>query len=588
MDQAVPFRYQSPLSEAPFARNAEAIRELYFPGGRVEQAGPFTVVSEADVGRVIIQDLQVYSDNNRNGIFDALDTIEQEYSLLIFISRDVSFLRAASEKTKVDSDQVCIFLEDNTGDIFSGIFGRSGSAFAEIYVGDRIRDSLDTWFRRNDKGSFDTFQSLEETFCSDIDITRRQMKRLIETGELRSTTGSFVFSVFRIINGLNILAAPLYEALGDFTLASTQWLRDQIKLADYQWDPKAADQDSNKGFTPFFLPFSPETLEELSAAGRGARTQVVEKLQQGLQAERARINTYLKGFTRSQRIHRKSAGTIKAFMDTCADYLGKMLDRLLTTVNEVADFMSYMGERWLYMINALYCGLWNALVESVLGVIDLVGYLFKGFALAGNFAREADGIISQAMEMIDELYQTFLNTDLSGIFSKVIPAVIKQVRGINLANFTSSISPERISYFIGGLLGFVVEILVGIFWSGGLDGIRATLNFLFRDLGKGLIEFIEGAVKKATGLAAGLSAEGFLALLEQLLSILKRGATAVVELIDELFAALKRGFQTVDEMISQVMRMLELDQNDMNLIKKMGLQFTGATDELCTLCKISN
>lgn len=586
LQQAVPFRYQSPLTEAPFARDTEAIRELYFPGGRVDQAGPFTIISEADVGQVLIQDLQVYTDNNQNGILDAGDTIEQEYTLLIFISRDVSYLQGAAEKTRVTGNQVCIFLEDNSGDIFSGTFGRSGSSFAEIFVGEHIRDSLDTWFRRNDKGSFDTFKSLEETFGFDIDITRRQMKRLVETGELRSTTGNFVISLLQIFNGLNILAAPVYDALGDFTLASTQWLRDRIKLGNDRWDPMAAGQD--KTFSPFFLPFSPEQLQTLSGMGREARTEVVQQLQQGLQAYRAEINGHLNGFSRNRRFRKKSADTLKGFLDSCADYIGKMLDHIITKVNEVADFMSYMGERWLYMINALYCGLWNALVESILGIIDLVGYLFKGFALAGKVARDAQELIPKAMEMIDEVYQTFMQADLSGIFSKTVAAVIGHLHDIDFANITSAISLERVAYFIGGLLGFAVEILVGIFWSGGLDGIRATLQHLFADLGRGLIDFLEAAVKKATGFAAGFSTEALLSLLEHLLLILKKGATAVVELIDELFTAFKRGFQSVEEMLRQIMRMLQLDQSDMNLIKKMGLQFTGATDELCTLCKIPN
>ncbi len=72
-----------------------------------------SILMKAVVG-IILEDLKVFADANRNGLYDAGEEVYQKYAFTIFISKDVSYLRKVFDNLDPGEGDVCIFLEDNS------------------------------------------------------------------------------------------------------------------------------------------------------------------------------------------------------------------------------------------------------------------------------------------------------------------------------------------------------------------------------------------------------------------------------------------------------------------------------------------
>ena len=253
-------QFDSGFKDAPLSRNAIEIAELYFPGAYSEQVGNFAIVVGTEGSQVIIQELKLFEDANKNTVYDPGEVIYENYNLFIFVSKDTEELQQAFDNFKPAPNDVCIFLEDNSTDIFSGTTAWIRQSKTDVIVGPNVRDELAKWFSGSGDATFAEFRQLVAGFGY-INFSQDEMTTLIKDGEVRDAGITLFLTIFQAFNSLNILAAPLYSEIGKLLSEATTFLRDNLKFKDYHWDPNAKiptgkDQEmvENTNFRPILLP----------------------------------------------------------------------------------------------------------------------------------------------------------------------------------------------------------------------------------------------------------------------------------------------------------------------------------------------
>lgn len=567
--------------------------DTFFSGAEISEMGNFTVVKENDVSYALIQELISYNDENGNGQLDPDEEVTERFNLIIFVSKDASYLQKARDNYYSDDMDLCLFIEDNSTDSVSGRFGEFSRGDVRedgyhIFAGAVVRGILEEWLKKGVR----EFRQLQRELGFHLHISRRQLKTLIETGELEQANPSMIRTIFGLVNKVNLFAGGIYDAIGDVVLEATKMIRDYIKFDDFRWDPdakvknEAGEEVENPNFTPFLIPFGHEIIDELAEIGTEGTDTVIAKLRKRLLEEKQDIRGRLNGFHRVRGVRLVLRKDLKDFMEKCADYIFDLLDRVLDTCGEIVPFIASMGKKWLNMVNAFYCGLWNAMVEAILGLVDLVGYLFKGMAFVYNTSGNIGEILPQALELIDETYQAIVNADYRSIFSETMSAIVAGLKGIDLSGFGASITLEKISYYVGAFVGFVIEILVGM-GSGGITSLKAA----FTKMGKFTEDLFSFIVRMASGVvreSVEISLEGLMALARKIIELIKAGGAKIAELINSIFAAIRRGFRTLEEFIAEIMRMFKLTRAQIDEAGRLGMDFTGLYDEFCTLCKAAN
>ncbi len=584
------YRTTSGLADGPLSCDGRGAENLYFPSADKQVSGSTKVISENNVSQQLVRDMIAFLDGNGNGLKEETEKELFTYRVLLFVSKDDSYLQQAYAKTEPAADEVCIFLEDNSTDLFSG-------KTSYIKIGSLFRDNLKKqkeigYIEQKFAEKYQVYSNADgEEFA--LDFTGEEIQELITTGKITNTSSVFFIGLLQFLNIQSMVMAPLYELLGDFILGVTEKLRYYFKFSETSWDPDApvtdeeGNQQPNDSFQPALLPFSIRTLKTWAAQGEGAVKKVTDGLRKGLEEEKARFDGKMQQVIDSQLSKYPGADGAIAFVQQCAELELALFEKMISACENAVPFFVSFGERYIYILNAYFCGLWNSLLEAVLGIVDLVGYLFKAMGMIGNAMKNAQTLIPQALEMIDEMIQTLSTVDFSSIFSEAVDEIIAQLKKLDLSAWASEISLEKVAYFLGGLTGFVLQVLISIYWSGGLDGIRAAVEKI-GSIGKGVVDFIKSSVEKLIGIAAGLSIEGLVKVVQQIIQALKSGAKAVVEFIRAIFEALKRGFRTLEELFVVIKEMLKLTSEDEQAMKELGLQFTSLIGKTCTLCKITS
>lgn len=572
------YRTTSAFTESMFLLNAEDSKDAFFSSANITETGGIEIVAENDVSPSLIQEMTAFWDSNANGILDNGETVLFTYVVKVFVSKDDSYLKQAFEKCSPEADDVCFFLEDNSTDLFSG---RS----AYIKIGENFRSNLE---------KIRIISEIELKFkdkYEPFDFTGYDIAELIKTGKISNPSTSMLIGVFQLLNWQSILLAPLYTGLGDLLLTITKGIRDAISIKNTSWDPEAKVKDEagneseNTEFYPLLLPFGKEILEKLAEKGKDGVKKVTAELKKQLKLQEAITKQNIKKISDIGKYATSGMDGFVAFLEKCAEINSILIEKLISMIEQIVPLFASIGLKWINVVNAFYCGLWNSLIEAILGIVDLVGYLFKGLGALGDAVGNAQSLIPTALEVLDEFIQNFSQIDFSGIASSVFSELVNQLSSINISGWASSLSLEKVTYFLGGLAGFIVQALASIFYSGGVQGVYAALN-QFGTMGKTFVDFIVKAVEKAIGVAAGLSVEGITKLISLIMETLKKGAAKVADLIKYIFEALKRGFKSVDEFIRDIMTKFKISYAEVSEAESLGLKFTGMYDEFCSLCKV--
>lgn len=556
---------------------------------RLENGGAM-VVSENNVNRSLVKEMNSFIDVNNNQQWDEGTDIETyRFKVFVFLSKDDSYLRKAFDITEPAPDELCLYLEDNTDDIFSG---------ASSYV--KIGSGLVTEAKRLEGiASSAALEKMADALqLEKIGFTREDLAELIKNGGIANTSRDTVIGIMQALNLFNIALAPAVMLIGNGILAITAEIRPYITFQNHHWDP-AAEQPAREGaeetssFEPFFFPGSNSLIEVISNEEEQAVSSVTGAFQQSLSAHRAMVTGHLQALLNadlSSNVESMgiSSSFFKDFLTKAYDFLNNTPDLLSDLAVQTIEVFEYMGVNMLNAINAFYCGLWNALVNTVLGLIDTVGYIFQFMGAAGEFWSNAQELIPQLYELVDEAVQSFFKLDVR----KIISAVLNQLSQIDIAALASSISVERLAYFAGAFIGFVVELLIGFLFTGGVSSGSAFLTKI-GTMGTNFIKITEAAIAKIfiRGISQ-VSGKSILTMLihyaRKMIEILKKGTEEMVRLIQSFFDELNNLVKLSKETIKEIILKFKITMAEKQLLEKLGIEFVNFEEGIATACKLVN
>lgn len=545
------FVFESVHEDAPFnARHNEEIVDLFFKDADKYTRGNMTVWDGGQAGSVLVQRVKSGMDKDRNGILDS-DEVDENFILRIFVGRNKSQLEKAFNQYEPKEREMCLFIEDNTTDTFSNTFATLGEVQeGGISVYSKVPPEFKAWL----KTEFESFLANTGDIGFNIALTRASLLQLIEEGFYKFSS---IKEIDLAIRAFQVGFKAVYSGfkwLGDEVFRLTNDIRKAIQVPEWGWNPNFSSEDgkhTKDSFRPFLLP-GITTLMDLGKAGsdqiKHTIMKEIYKLKEGLLVQ-------LKGLTRFANLYHLPGR--EWFERSIVKAVNKCYYELIHSVVRHFEFFEFAGRELVYVINAYYSGLWNSLVDAVLGVVDMVGCIFYAIGMfykAGEKAPEIEKYWDQISELIDEFIQTVRSLSAKDFFSAGIDALMYLWRNVNKDSLSVNfgITLSHIAYFIGGVAAFVLEIAIDILTSGGVKSIQTTISKLGT-----FAKTLKALFKDVIGAAGDLAADVFLFvvdLIDWVIVQLRKGPDGLQELVRDAAKYINAGFKVIDEL------MLALDQ----------------------------
>lgn len=559
------------------------IEDGYFPSADSTEISQTKVIYENNVSPQFVQDMVAFWDSNSNGILETGEGQLFTYKIKIFISREASYLKEAFDKFNADPSDVCFFLEDNSTDIFS-------DRTAYIKIGTLFQSNL------KDRKTIALIETKSDFFgrykSSDIngesytlDFSEKEITELIQTGKISNPAMSVVIGLYQLLNLQNIILAPVYSILSDGLLWITATAREYIEFKDKHWDPEASDS-GGANFKPVLF----STLSNLQELGIEAVNDVTGAIKKGIDEQEATLKAKLSILLNPAVKDYVGPDSLNQFVEKCLNYISELKANLYNGIDTIVSVFAYIGEKWLNALNAFYCGLWNAIVEIFLGLIDLVAYVFLALAKIGEAAANAQSLVPQMLELLDEFVQMILKTDIINIIFSALEKIMEKVLSFNLYSLTNSVSIERVAYFLGNIAGFIVELIIGAFVSGGTKSV-VDLFKKFGTVGEDILQVIMTNAKKLFGSGTGISIESITRCIQFFIDLVGKGKEEVLKWIDEFFELLEMAAKLGNDILKKIEDIFNFTAEQIEQLKKTGLDFVTYVDDaaetVCSLCRIT-
>jgi len=474
----------------------------------------------------------------------------------LYFSKDAIKLDKAFKEVETDPKGMIFFIEDNTDDV--------SAQFCKIKIGKEVINNLkESKQLYNSKSVYNYINNL-------VTIDDQLFQELIIHGKIESIplkAVEFLFTAGSLFNPkltktILLLLGKICNLVGSFIKKG--------KLDDYRWNPNAiklkkdGTEDEDHKFKPFLFPFAEEALEQLddTKINEYARQSFVA-LKTGFLKHDTAIRNYIEktdfGKIGSVSFFLPTIGggaiPVNAEVDTIPDSAEAFIysqyilvsNTITNKLNELENFdFTDLIKKGVRVANAFLCGIWNGLLEALSGLFLLFEMVFKGIVAMQDFAKNFSTQFPILMEYVDNILQAIKDINFTELY-KTFKSKISQ----------STQSIETIAYFSGAFIGFLIEltieIVVGIFITGGALSVAAVLQKLssiFTGLFKGLANVGKTAFNFGKGLVVK-TFNGFKKLLDQLIAFLRKGTKEFKQMINDFFDDVKRIADDVARVVKQ-------------------------------------
>jgi hypothetical protein len=525
----------SPLATYKFYnQNSNEIASKYFVDADPPEKGTFTYVSD------IRSDLTQYIKDVKDFYYyEKQDVDHFAFKVILFSSTEATKLKECFEVCKPKGREVLMFVEDNKGDT-SGTYGAI-----------RISEELLQFFTNKDKQyknyNFLSYDLQDNKNVYDYlrksvpGITEEQLTNLFHKGYIEDKRIGLVKDFFQFasafssgmsfIPGVSWLTNDVARTAMSAILGKAIQLIEKTRLEENRWQPKPPKKENGE-------PDENYRYEPLISSGKDENgtiniTQLAKILKGMLEAQNLVMRNVLlvrKDFTSNT----KATGILEFLY---AKYLDSY-DIALSVINGLEDlsemeFLKYGTKAY----NALLCGVWNGLIDSVSGLFALVKMFYDGITLGKDFVQNVEKYLPTLLEQYDETIEAIKNIS----FSQTAKYIYTKLRKINL-----TFDHVACAYFTGYVYGFIISLIIEVVLTIILTGGTVTVPLIIQKLE----EAIFGIFRLGWGIAKGTvkavrtfarfvlkSIEDLIEAFQELLRILKGEKGSFKKIIDEVFEA---------------------------------------------------
>ncbi|GGG07792.1 hypothetical protein GCM10011344_05420 [Dokdonia pacifica] len=567
----------SPFAAMFFSnRTQNEIESIYFPGREKHIVNDVKVITDVDINPNRVEHIKkrkVFFDKNANKTFEpTIDVFA--FNIELYFSKDGIKLKETFEVTEPDPFGIIFFIEDNTDDI--------SFQTCRVLIGDHVKDNL-----KNDAQLYNNknvYDFINEYVTIDEDILRE----LIQTGTIENVALKSVEFLFTANDYLNPLGLDrlLITGLGKICGAIGDFIN-KGKLADYRWNPNAEKKDEtgivyeSHTFTPFFFPFIEDTLDQIpdDKINEYAR-KGFEGLKKGFLAYDEKIRNYIEAtdFGRIASVPVIIGGIpfpalgdleIDLIPDSAEAFVfskyKQVSDKILAIFKELESFdLTDIVKKGIRIANAFLCGIWNGLLDAVSGIFKMLEMVFNGMAVMRDYTRNISTQFPLLLEYVDNAIVAIANIDYKAIY-KHLQTKFESITNVPL---------ETVAYFSGAFVGFIVslviEIVIGILFTGGTLTVAAViekLTTLFSSIFRGIASAGRAVFNFAKKLVIN-TFKSFTKLLDDLLAFLRKSTKEFKAMIDDIF---KVGKKTAKfGKVTRALMRKEMPDDFLKALKKMG------------------
>ena len=482
--------YVNPLEDM-FAFRGRSAHEMFTIVKRSWKISNESLLQYIESGEVDRKKFYSFLDKNNNDVYDKGDKFR--YYTYVYTSKDPIKLLKIFHSIDPGADEILLFIEDNTGD--------TSTQKHYVKVGSDIKATLKK--NQNYVNYSKAFKKLNiGDGDDDVAINELIKKSVAEIGSFESFifTMKVIFSI-NLMNTISVLDSMIDGLRG-------------LKHKDSDWNSEAEDLKNEKYFTPYYFPFVKYHLKKdrfvLSLGGVEIDLNTeIENLHKEIE----------KGISQRQKELESNSNGFVQFVDPLGlRFIPSALNLLLLDLTK--GFMTFLTDfvgHGIMFYNALICGFLNSIIEVIAGLLDLVNLVFKGmnFLLNANNWDERMDNFSQAIANIDfnKVWKEFI-----ALAKDVFPKLVKA-----LNNYSLEISMQEVGYYLGYLLGLILEFIL----TEGIGTVKTIITKAGSAAGKLfriILDFIESLIGKTSG-------KRMAAKLDALVNFLKKGTDNFVESI---------------------------------------------------------
>ncbi len=576
---ATRFSSASPLTNYRFSKRlGDEIKGLFFLNARPESKGNTTIYTDVgcscpdDVYRTF---LDFGYDDNQSGEYGDSKEDTYAFTINVFISKHKDKLEECFNCLVPGDTDIFLFLEDNTGDI-SGVY-------RSIKIGDLVRSAIRSYDSFPNRKNIDY---INEKLPENSKLKDSEVQELFEKGFIENSYLNMVSAFSFFSNLTSPLQAKLYKSIADVIEKKTDYMGMHFKFKRYHWDPNAQktkiekvkdkngketdkehdveDKDPNYKFQPFLFSFITERLDKLD--DKNVNTYIAK----GFENLRNNFNVIDQAIIQS---FQNDLGVISKSKHIEIDIIPDMFEEMLLNkylearniifhaLDELQKLdLTEILKKDINILNAFLCGVWNGLIEAVIGLISMLQMIFRALQKYNELRANLKEELPNMLEQFDSFIQAIRDIKWSDIFNALKDGLKILVSSI--------FQPELVAYFIGAIggtiLGLVVEIVIGIIFTGGTLSVEAVLQKLteiFVSMSK-----TAGSIAKTAKKIAIKSKEALQYGIKQLIQFLRQGTEKIVQLIKDLFEWLKNGYQKVKSIAG-----LALDPETKIVFERLGI-----------------
>lgn len=501
------------------------------------------------------------------------------------------------QKTQPEPDEVLVFLCDNAQ-------GLSGQGSGHLKIGERIQQALKAFpaSTKSDQSRLDrAFEVLDR--LNPFNYTAEDLVDLIREGIVQNLP---IDRIIQFIENLPLFRLFRFEAkvargIADFFAETTDFGREIFRIKEHRWNPDVEpSKEAPDGFDAYFLPKGLEGDVEFLVDSFADKAD--ELIDEGIRGLQERISDWKTGFKaifddHLEKIELPEWLKLEEVSEPLEEViLNKFQEMLKEFVRDVAGFLGELYLTHMRVQNAFMCGIWNSLVEIVYGIVDLIGLVFRVLEFAYDMLGNP---LSKVPRLIFLMLRTGYVLSQTSFLRLFVVAVVTIARNFQDFPFHAlqavlHISPEKIAYFLGFVVGMVVELIVEALLTGGTAAVKKlaesavkTMTKLLKTFpgkGKKLEDLRKAEIqKKSRGSGSESVLDNFMDSTEEVLEFLESGEEGVEKFLDDLFDSLRALGKMDPETLAKIKRRLKdeglMDDDEFRAMERSDMEIVSFSDD---------
>lgn len=461
------------------------------------------------------------------------------YKVKIYTSTSAKKLEEAFKSTIAGDFELLIFVEDNSSDKNTFIFGA-------VNIGKKLKENLINSYENDIQNNESLITYILDTFVKETGyfLEKSFVKELLTNGKAEYPllkTVSFIHSI------IDFVSFGAFQELTNIGLSS---LLDEAiefvnngKIAEERWNP-----NTEKKFDPLLYPIEIEyQLNELDDSDLNETIREVIKL---FTKNLNGIDSYVGSLLKTDS-NQKNPNQKLSLNEVIYNAFKQIYSKCHTIINNLENFdLTDFYKTGIRAVNAFVCGLWNSLIDSVASILEIIKMLIDTSLAYKEMMRNLDRELPRLIERVEEAIQAWEKFDAKQAGLHLLQKILQSSLGIDAEHLA-----YYIGYFYGFIISLIIEIVIGLLISGGAISVEIIMQRLSEELIGFFTKIAKGITKawKKAGRIIGKSYHKLIEGIDVIIDFFEQGTEKIKKLIDDVFDQIEKFAKAkIDDFIKNV------------------------------------